>query len=460
MACAEHFRARAPAAAPVSSETAQLLFVDSVQALCDTSASLSLAVSGSKSFTNRAIVLAALSQSPLLLRGALFSDDSFWGFDCLLRLGAELAFDWEGGEVEVLSWSGTLRSGQMHLGMAGTLARFFPAVILNRGPVGEVVQLGAHKRLCERPLTPLIQALRALGAQINGDSLPLSLQRSPLGGETEISGAQSGQFLSGLVLTACSAPQPVRVFRRDNLVQPDYVRMTVQAARAFGADITVDDSLTELSCRPVAQLAAAQRVYTVEADASTACYYFALAVLLNLDLEVTNLGSSTLQPDLKFVSFLERLGARFEVTQERVRHIRQETASLLRGGFTADFTAMSDQALTAGVMALFADGPIVITGVAHIRKHESDRVACFCANLTALGIPVTERADGFELQPLGNSRPSGRWPTHHDHRFAMCGFLLACRLPNLGVAEAWCCEKTAPGFFEHMQQLGVQFSAR
>jgi 3-phosphoshikimate 1-carboxyvinyltransferase len=366
----------------------------------------------------------------------------------------------------------------LYLGMAGTLARFVPALVLNSGhtpPQG--VELDGELRLRERPLRPLLVALRQLGARVSGDSLPLRMQPSSLGGVCSISGSESGQFLSGLVLAGAAASKPVTIQRTDNLVQPDYVRMTLEAARAFGAEVDCDNNLNEVRCQPVECLAPARSSYQIEADASTACYLLSLAALFDLDLEVTNLGSSSLQPDLGFVSFLRRMGARFEMGPRSVRHQPRGTVSL-QGGFEMDFSLMSDQAITAGVLAVVGSGPVTIRGVAHIRGHESDRIGALVSNLSRLGVTAREHDDGFTVHPVMpgdldagrlsaaarhkalSGRLGGVWSTHRDHRFAMTGALLATLSPQLVIESPSCCAKTAPGFFRQLEELGLRFEDR
>ena len=430
-----------------------------------------LAVSGSKSFTNRALVLAGMNAQPLELSGVLFSDDSYWGFMCLQRLGFGLEFNIVQKRVLLTPPSVLLTPTEpLFFGMAGTLARFFPAVVLNfqksfphlfaQGQQLQVTATG-EQRLCERPLSDLVHALQSWGAQIEGQHLPLKLKSGALlgGGRCKISGAKSGQFLSGLLLTAAGAREHLIIERTDHLVQPDYVRMTLAALADFGAEIEHDPDLTHFSAYcPNGVLA---ETYAVEADASTACYFMAFAYLHGIDLTICNLGSKTLQPDLGFAQFLQRMGAQIVVSAtEVVVHGSATKGVRPKGGFHADFSANSDQSLTAGVVAMFADGPVEISGVEHIRKHESDRIAGLVANLTALGVQATEKRDGFTVYPVAPEKRlhiAGEWKTFHDHRFAMTGFLAASLCPGIEILAPECVEKTAPDFFSEFENLGVTF---
>ena len=436
---------------------------------------VSLSVPGSKSFTNRAAVLAGLLGHAVRLSGVLFSDDSFWAFECLKRLGYEVTLCPENNEVTVAppseaffakSFGGTENTApvSLYFGMAGTLARFFPAVVLNYAHTHkkswkehwclQAIATG-EKRLCERPLRELTVALREMGGTVRGEALPLHLETSPLQGHCVVSGSKSGQFLSGLLLAAAGSGNEVSIQRTENLVQPDYVRMTLQAISQFGVSIQHSEELTEFKVAGGQRLSAES--FHVEADASTACYFLAAAVLLNIELKIENIGSNSLQPDVHFVTFLEKLGVPVQILPGSLQVGKRKGP--ITGGFAVDFSACSDQALTAGILALFASDKIEVKGIAHIREHESDRIACLVSNLKALGVNFAEWHDGFASEPA-KQKLSGLWPTHHDHRFAMCGFLLALRNPEVEILDPACVAKTAPAFFTLMKLLGASYQTK
>ena len=423
-------------------------------------------ISGSKSFTNRALVLAGLSRQAVDISGVLLSDDSFWALYSLNKMGFGVQLD-ENQRIARISPQ-TLANPLPHghandvpsvfFGMAGTLARFFPAVILNQQRFLKVKCL-TTARLAERPIVPLWEALKKLGVVIEGEGFPCTINAGFPKGTTTISGAVSGQFLSGLLLCAAGSSLPVEIQRVDSLVQPDYVRMTLQALTAFGANLEADQELTIFRNQESAATKASGGLpgtphYSVEADASTACYFIAWSFLQGIPLTITNLGHTTLQPDLGFVSFLRALGAEIDVHAHHIQVHKKSVTPLLKPTQTEfDFSSMSDQALTAGAVALFASEPIAIRGVAHIRHHESDRIRGFCQNVTACGGHIEEFEDGFRVHPAQNL--SGKWATYHDHRFAMAGFLVACGHENVGILDPHCVSKTAPDFFHQWQELGL-----
>ena len=454
----EHFAARIP----VFSQRGLRVIA------CAPPAAANVRVPGSKSFTNRAAVLAGLCSKPLALEGLLLSDDSWWALDSLERLGFGVKVDPAECRAQIqpprLSPASPV---PLYFGMAGTLARFFPAVVLNWEKtfpaLGRlVVNATGAPRLCERPLAELVTSLRSLGAKVAADRMPFALESADLDGQCFVSGKTSGQFLSGLLLAAGGARNAIHIDRIETLVQPDYVRMTIQALEAFGAEVRADDDLREFDVHAPEGLA--REDYSIEADASTACYFLAYAVLFDFGLVVENIGSASLQPDLGFASFLRRLGGNVKVEPGRVVvSPRGGAAGALRsspfkGGFDVDFSACSDQALTAGVLALFADAPIRVHGVEHIRGHESDRIASLVNNLRGLGVEAEEFPDGFKINPpTAGTALAGLWETHGDHRFAMSGFLAATRHPGIEILQPGCVEKTAPDFFARMEALGARF---
>ncbi|WGL60408.1 3-phosphoshikimate 1-carboxyvinyltransferase [Pigmentibacter sp. JX0631] len=422
-------------------------------------------IPGSKSFTNRAIVLAGLCAKPINLYGFLFSEDSYWGLESLKRLGYSVYVDYELKKV-VLSppKHNNNESVELFFGKAGTLARFFPSVILNWQNTFPAfsklkAKVSGEPQLMRRPLSPLIHALKELNAKIDSDQMPFAIESSQLEGSCKISGKVSGQFLSGLLLSAVGANKNINIERIDNLVQPDYVRMTLQAIEKFGGVIEHDKDLNNFSFQPIKKLGIEN--YIIEADASTCCYFLALAFLHNFNLKVLNLGFSTLQPDFKFLELLQKMGANIQIFSNEIFVLKNENPTKPKGNFCFDFSQYSDQALTMGAIALFADAPVEIFGVAHIRHHESDRISCFVKNILNLGLKIEEKNDGFIIYPIDKKYDEvlGEFETWEDHRFAMTGFLIASKLNNVIINNPKCVEKTAPQFFNQVQELGFQIES-
>jgi len=305
--------------------------------------------------------------------------------------------------------------------------------------------------MSQRPIAPLIDALRALGGRVDyaGEEgrFPLVVHGGGFaGGETTIPGRVSSQFTSGVLLAAPLARGPVTVRVAGGMVQPAYVRITLAMMRAFGAEAEANAQLDEVKVRPGRYHG---RSLELEADASSAAYFFALAAASGGEVTVTNIGSSTLQPDLGFVHVLERMGARIELAPQRTTVFGPEK---LRGGFEVSLKEMSDQTPTLAALAALADAPVTITEVAHVRHHESDRIAAMATELGKLGINVEERPDGLTVRP-GRPRPA-RIDPHDDHRIAMALSLLALAAPGLEIANPGTTSKTFPHYWDYLERLG------
>lgn len=416
-----------------------------------------IAVPGSKSFTNRALLIAALAKGRSMLTGVLKSDDSYWLIDALKRLGVSVEMD---GETVIIDGCGGVwpkTSGELFLGSAGTSARFLPGA-LAAAPSGAWLVDGSDQ-LRGRPIAPLFAALRQLGAHINplhGDeSLPMEIKGGGLqGGVVSISGKVSSQFLSGLLIAAPYASGPVTLRLTDDLVQPAYIGITINLMKEFGADVEHRPDYREIYVRPRRYQG---RALTLEADASSACYFLALPALAPGRVRVTNVGTASLQPDAAFVDVLEAMGV---IVHRTPGSLATESPAgglaKLRGGHTFDMKPMSDQALTLGVLAAFADAPVTVTNVGHIRKHESDRISVLSQNLSRMGVTVDEREDAFTVHP-GSMRGALIDP-HDDHRNAMSFSLAGTRISGVRILDPGCVSKTFPTFFDVLRQVGVGVS--
>lgn len=407
-------------------------------------------IPGSKSFANRALIVAALADGPSTIAGLLRSDDSYWGVEALRSLGLSVDVDGTTAHVDGCGGAWPVRSGRVYVGSAGTLARFLPGA-LAASRQGEW-EIDGSEQLRRRPVAPLVTALVQLGADVQfttaAHGLPVRVRGGLSGGSVTIPGDVSSQFTSGVLMAAPYASSPVTLHVTGGLVQPEYVGITVELMRAFGADVTHDDSFTSIHVRPGRYEG---RAYTLEADASTACYFLALAALSKGRVRVTNVGYNSLQPDARFVDVLERMGC---TVGKDAGYLEVSGPERLRGNITVDMRPMSDQSLTLGVLATFADGPVTVTGVPHIRQHESDRIHVFCTQMARLGIRVEERADGFVVYP-GTPTPGPVLDPHDDHRHAMAFALLGTQVPGIRISDPGCVSKTCPSYFELLKRLGV-----
>ncbi|MCZ8521019.1 MULTISPECIES: 3-phosphoshikimate 1-carboxyvinyltransferase [Paenibacillus] len=408
-------------------------------------------VPGSKSLTNRALVIAALAEGRSELRGILRSDDSYWCIDALTKLGVQVDVEGETAYVGGCAGNWPNPSGELYLGAAGTAARFLPGAL--------AVSTGAwtvkgSRRLSERPLAPLLGALTDLGAAFEYKReercMPFLLRASGLrGGEVTLPGSTSSQFISGLLLAAPYAREEITLRIDGEVVQRDYVRMTLDTMRSFGvtADVSADGQTIAV---PAGRYQAQSTV--LEPDVSTCCYFWAAAALTAGCVRIEGLEAKrTRQPDIGILDVLERMGCTVHRGED---YVEVRGARQLKGGFTLSMKKWSDQTLTIAALAPFADGPITLTDAAHIRHHECDRIAAICGELGKLGLRVEEHHDGLTVYP-GQPVPA-LLDSHDDHRMAMALSLIGLRVPGIGIMDPGCVSKTCPDYFEQLSELGVE----
>lgn len=401
-------------------------------------------VPGSKSITNRALLLSALADGDSTIEGALASDDSTYMAAALRQLGAGV--DEHGALLRVRGAGGRWPAtrAELFVGNAGTAARFLvAAVCLGRGRF----VLDGNERMRQRPIGDLVEALRALGVRVEcpTGSPPVTIDAEGLpGGSVEVAGGRSSQFLSALLMVAPYAATPLEVRATDDLIARPYVDMTIAMMRQFGVEVQRDG----YRCFRVA---AGQRYrarhYRVEADASSAHYFLAAAAVTGGEVTVEGVGRDSLQGDVHFADVLERMGASVAWGADS---ITVSAAAPLRG-VDVDMNAISDTALTLAAIAPFAQDKVRIRNVAHIRHQESDRLAAVTAELRKLGARIVEHADGWEISP--SPLHGAEVDTYDDHRIAMAFALVGLRVPGVVIKNPGCVAKTFPGFFEALEEL-------
>lgn len=413
-----------------------------------------LAVPGSKSHTNRALVCAALAEGTSSLNGALFADDTMAMVGALGELGVGLELDRTAARIEVTGCRGRPAPGprSLHVNQSGTTSRFVLAVLaLGRGRY----VLDGDEQLRARPLGPLVRALNELGADIQGDRLPVSVTADGLRcGTVHLSGSVSSQFLSGLLLAAPYAtaeagapggggPAGVVIELSDRLVSQPYADLTVATMAEFGVVVGFDEH-RRFSVAPQSYQA---RDLAIEPDASAASYFFAAAAITGGRVRIPGLGRTTMQGDLRFVDLLARMGASVRVGDNWT----EVTGGPSLRGIEVDMADISDTAQTLAVVATFADSPTTVRGIGFIAAKETDRVSAVVDQLNGLGIGAERIDDGFRIQP-GIPRP-GVVETYDDHRMAMSFALLGLVHEGVAVANPRCVDKTFPTFFDVLDLL-------
>ena len=394
-----------------------------------------VAVPGSKSITNRALVCGALASGLSSLSGALRADDTEAMLSCLKLLGARA--EWRDDVIEIGDARPLRAEVTLDARLSGTTARFLlPVAALDGG----VRIVDGREELRRRPMGETASALRTLGAEVDGEVLPIRLAGPMRGGKVRVAGDASSQFLSGLLLSGPAMPEGLEVELTTPLVSKPYVDMTVDVMRAFGAEV---DGLR------VAPTGYRATDYAVEPDASAASYFFAAAAVTGGKVTVRGLGSSSIQGDMQFVRVLEQMGCTVEQSEQSTTVGGPEPGRLR--GVAVDMRDFSDPAQTLAAIAPLADSPTRVTGIGFIRRKETDRIAAVTTELNRCGIRAEEEADGFVVHP-GQPTPAVI-QTYRDHRMAMSFAVLGLVSQGIEIADPGCVDKTFPDFFQRLETL-------
>jgi 3-phosphoshikimate 1-carboxyvinyltransferase len=405
---------------------------------------------GSKSITNRAMILAALADGPTTLTGMLDSQDTRVMVESLRRLGFTVDQDVDACRCTVSGLGGRIPAAKADLWLenSGTSIRFLTSLCaLGHGEY----RLGGVERMRQRPIGGLVRALQPLGASIRfetaeSDCPPVIVDGATSnfrGGWTSIQGNISSQFLSSLLMAAPACRNAVHVRVDGELVSKPYVTMTLQMMQAFGASIYFPDDLSEFHIKPQPYKAG---IYDIEPDASAASYFFGAAAVTGGTVTITGLSRNALQGDVGFAAALEQMGC--DVTWESDRIT--VTGRPLHG-IDIDMNAISDTAQTLSTVGVFASSPTTIRNVGHMRHKETDRIAAVVTELRRAGIRAEERDDGLTIFP-GTPMPA-EIHTYDDHRMAMSFSLLGLRVPGIRILNPECTAKTYPGYFEDLAAL-------
>jgi 3-phosphoshikimate 1-carboxyvinyltransferase len=402
---------------------------------------------GSKSYTNRALVLAALAHGKSTLRGALFSDDTMHMARGIEALGmrvvanaAECRFDVTGGGGSI-----GVDHASVFVGNSGTTARFLaPVMALGRG----VYELDGNEAMRKRPIGPLLEAMASLGARavsVGGNGCPpIRVESSGLeGGTARMPGGVSSQYFSALLLVGPCTRRGVILEVEGDLVSKPYIEVTAQAMNAFGATMR-REGFHRFEVDPGRYSGTA---YDVEPDASAASYFFAAAAVTGGTVVVPGLGTGSLQGDVGFVRLLERMGCTVRQTETET----EVTGPKKLAGIDADMANLSDTAQTLAAIAPFANSPTRVTGIGFIRRKETDRVGAVVKELVRMGVDAREESDGFVVYP-GMPKPADI-ETYDDHRMAMSFAITGLMAPGIRIKQPACVSKTFPDYFDVLGRL-------
>jgi 3-phosphoshikimate 1-carboxyvinyltransferase len=411
-----------------------------------------VSVPGSKSMTNRALILAALADSESLIANALTSDDTDRMTDALRRLGYLVESDQGAATMRVVGRGGLVPSerAELNVGASGTSARFLTALAALGG--GRYL-LDGVPRMRERPIEPLLAALRALGADADSTlgtgCLPARVSGPTRGGTATIDASVSSQFISALLMVGAYFEQGLELRLEGTIVSRPYIDMTLQQMVRAGVEGTWSGERM-LRVAPGQRYRAGEHV--MESDASNASYFFAAAAATGGTVRVPRLPADSIQGDLALLDVLEQMGCRVERDGDTVE-LQGPAEGKLRG-LTVDANAIPDMAQTIAALAPFADGPVEVRNVASMRVKETDRIAAVAAELRRLGQEVEEGPDWFRIVPRP-VRPA-TLTTYDDHRMAMAFSIVGLRAPGVRIADPGCVAKTFPGYWDTLARAGVE----
>jgi 3-phosphoshikimate 1-carboxyvinyltransferase len=428
-------------------------------------------VPGSKSITNRALLMAALADGTSTLENALFSEDSHWCSESLQKLGIAIEADEASARFTVHGLGGKFpaQSADCFVGNSGTTARFVAAAAtLGHGNY----HFDGVPRMHERPIGNLLQTLRQLGAEItsSNERFPLTIHAHGLrGGTAQIDATESSQLLSAVLQIASYADQDVTLSVTGTLVSIPYIDITLKMMAQFGVIVEKPNgepffTLNEDKALTVAAVLSTDNVnyrnyiiragqkykaqrYVIEPDASNATYFFAAAAITGGCVRVPFLSVESLQGDAKFVDVLEGMGC---TVTRAAEYLEVKGPNRLKG-VDLDMNAISDTAQTLAAIAPLATTPTTIRNIEHVRHKETDRIKAVVTELQKLGVRVEEYPDGLKIHP--SSMHAAAIDTYDDHRMAMAFSVPGLVVPGIVINDPGCTRKTFPDFYTRFEKL-------
>lgn len=402
---------------------------------------------GSKSITNRAIICAALADGRSELSGVLDSEDTSVMIEAWQQLGLQVDHNKATHTLVIDGGAGKtpIKNAELFVANSGTTIRFLTAAL---AACAGRFRLDGVARMRERPIADLLDALNQLGANVeslntqHANCPPVLIEASGLaGGRAKVAGNISSQFLSGLMMAAPMAKSDVELQVVGELVSVPYVEMTAEVMRAFGAEIHGNQQ------GPFTILAAKKyrgAKYAIEPDASAASYFWAAGAITAGTATVEGLSRKSLQGDVRFCECLEQMGCKVEYGSDSVTVHGGKLE-----GINVDMSDISDTVQTLAAVAMFAEGPTTVRGVAHNRVKETDRISDLATELRKLGAEIDEFHDGLHIKPPKQITPC-EVETYRDHRMAMSLALIGLRCSGLTILDPDCTAKTYPNYWEDL----------
>ncbi len=401
---------------------------------------ITVEVPASKSLANRALLLAAFCRGDLFLRMGACGQDTLSLLDCLRQLGVTV----EPRRGGLFVRGGDLAdTGAVNVGNAGTVARFLTAMLAFRGGTYRV---DACSQMAQRPMG-IVESLSKAGVRFElppHGIFPFTMSSDGKIREMTVDTDVSTQYASGILLAAAAGKEPFRLHLTGKRTSGSYIAMTLALIAKFGATWTRNANTIDVT--PIEH---PPTEYEVEPDVSAACYFYALAPLLQKKVTVCGVHADSLQGDMNFIRLLAEKGVALEETPQGLIADGSDVQSY--SGFDAVLTDFSDQALTVAALAPFASSPSVLRGIGHIRKQECDRISAIMQNLTALGVPC--RAEGDDVWIAPSAIRDGVIETFDDHRVAMAFALIGLKTGRIAIRNPQCCAKTFANYFEILASL-------
>lgn len=412
---------------------------------------------GSKSLSNRALLLAALAHGTTEVTNLLDSDDIRHMLNALKSLGVsyELSSDKTVCTITGVGGAFNWQNGlSLFLGNAGTAMRPLAAALCLKGQQEAEVVLTGEPRMKERPIKHLIDALIQVGANVQyleqEGYPPLAIRNTGLqGGKVQIDGSISSQFLTALLMAAPLAEGDMEIQIMGELVSKPYIDITLAMMKDFG--VTVENQNYQTFIVKGNQSYISPKRYLVEGDASSASYFLAAGAIKG-NVKVTGIGKNSIQGDRLFADVLEKMGAKITWGED---FIQAEQAPL--HGVDMDMNHIPDAAMTIATTALFAEGETVIRNIYNWRVKETDRLSAMATELRKIGAEVEEGEDFIRIQPLALAQfQAAEIATYNDHRMAMCFSLIALSNTSVTILDPKCTAKTFPTYFSEFEKLSIR----
>ncbi len=402
-------------------------------------------IPGSKSLTQRALIAAALAKDNSFINNALIAEDTLHLMEGLRALGAQIVS--ASGGLFITGTAGKIvnSSKEIFLGNNGTALRFLTALVcLGKGKY----VLTGEKRLCERPVGTLADALREMGVDIScyKNCPPVVINANGLsGGNIILHDIESSQYVSALLLCAPYTKKGINLVLKGNIASAPYIDLTICVMKDFGAKVTQKGKYEyNVDASKIYQ----GREYRVEGDASSASYFFLAAALLKKPIRVMGINRHSKQGDIRLLDIMEELGCRVKSQEDWVE---VEGNNLAEENFTFDLNDIPDMVPTLAVLAAFRKGQTTIKNVAHLRIKESNRLAALVTELSRLGIDARETTDGIVIQG-GNPQPA-KIEAYNDHRIAMSFAIASLIVPGIEINDKKCVDKSFPEFWKELKKI-------